>query len=566
MANPRRNRPSPYETTPRSMQQPLLEDEPETPQQEASQLESWNHADTPEQLLQANTNDAETPTRVDTEGELQRTVLRILGRPYASKGEFWSQQLPLSILLGALLGLGTFMFLLGSKQLLAVWYTVDTVEKHGDWKWLIITCAGGLLSALLLSTPYSPNPGATRTAFHDASDLGGNFLEAPMLLLSCIICLASGAPLGPELAIGVLGSSLGAGVAELFGCNPRTTKTLVQAGMAGAFGCLLSSPILGVLLVHELVVTGRGDRLTIDALIDSEETLNVGPYDSDYMEHLVLGGAAASTSFIATQLLMLLMPHTSMMNVEFDLDGEYAHWHLAAAIPLGICCGVAGAIAVVLSGMFRAMRISTCKVLHEEGKLPTFLTILLFPTLAGFGHGLFAIYNPLLVGSGIDWVGYLMQPAQHHEVGRLVLLAVFKFLSMSLCLGFGLVGGPVFPLIFAGACLGVAFGSILPMSLAVPACTAATAGSFVPVPFTLTILVYVMFSLDIHQMGPVFVATISAFSVVGGLGVLRRWGEQRTPSFGGNGVAPPHGNWYEDDQTSEEDILRSVRTMIFGSN
>jgi hypothetical protein len=50
-------------------------------------------------------------------------------------------------------------------------------------------------------------------------------------------------------------------------------------------------------------------------------------------------------------------------------------------------------------------------------------------------------------------------------------------------------------------------------------------------------------------------------TVLGGSCMLRRWGEQMTSWFGGSGVNPPHGNWYEDDQIHDKkDLLRSVRT------
>lgn len=554
--------------TPGLLQQPLLDDEiePATPPHQFLQLENWWFSNTPtEQIDAANVATTQATTEVINEEEAQLIALGILGRPYASESTFWCQQLPLSILLGALLGPGTFLIVSGSRNLLALWCHVESLEDHGHWKWLIVTALGGLLSALLLSTHYSPNPGGVRAFFQDASDLIGDAREAPLILLSSIACLATGVPLGPEISIGVLGSGLGVGLAGLFGCNSRTTKTLVQVGISGAFAGLLPSPVLCVLLVHELAAVGRADRFTVDALIQSEGTSKLlKKHDSDYMELLTLGGAAATTAFV---VIHLLLPH-SIWKPEYELNGDYAHWHLGASILLGICCGIAGFILMIFTGIFRTIRIATCKVLKEKLKLHSFLIILIFPTLAGFLHGMLAIYNPLLIGTGVRWIGDLIENTNGRQVDCLLFIAFCKIIGVSLCSGFGLVGGAFFPMVFVGACLGVAFGSILPLSLTIPACIAATVGSISPIPFTLTICVTLTLSLSVDQMGPVFVATITGFTVVGGFGIIQKLGEKwlvGTRLLQEHNIDEHREDGY-DEHTSEEDILVGIRSMIFSDN
>jgi len=232
---------------------------------------------------------------------------------------------------------------------------------------------------------------------------------------------------------------------------------------------------------------------------------------------------------------------------------------LAAAIPLGIVCGLVTSLALIMLGAFRTIRAKVCEGLEERLGAPKWIGRLLFPTLAGTLHGLLAVSNPYLVGSGIPFVADLIQNRESMKIGWLVLMAFCKAVSMSLSLGFGLVGGPLFPMVFVGLSVGLAFSSILPVSLAVPCCMCATV-IFVPIPFTLVFYVSMALSLTVQQMTPIFVSTFVAYAVTGGLGIIRRLGERRLGirSFGDDLIL------FEDDGPSDQSLLRGIRNAIFG--
>lgn len=535
-------------------------------------------------LITASLITEEDNSQDDQEIENQLVFLRILGRPYAAEAVFWTKAWPLSLIQGALLGLCTAGFITIVHLLLDQWFAAPDLRSHGEMWWLMITSAGGFLSAVTLLFPGAPRRGSIRTSFHDIRDLKGHAFETPYMVASSLIVLATGAPLGPELAIGAMGSGLAAFLASHIKLNRRTEAGLVHTGLVGSLGGLFLSPILGVMLVHELSVAGRPADLLLDTVAGSE--INAPRdfrvhRDHDLMEQVTLGGTAATAAYV---VLRLLAPYTSSEWCQVMDLGEdiFELWHLAAAIPIGLVCGIAGMLAVSLIGVFQSVRVATCDALHEQLKFPKWVGIMLFPALGGVIHGLLSIWNPFLVGSGMRFISDLLQQeVTVTDAPWLVATATCKIVSMSICIGFGLVGGPVFPMVFVGLCLGMAMTPMLPISLAVPCCMCATVGSFVPVPFTLVFYIAFSMSLSVNQIGPVFVATFVAFSFVGGLGIIKKLGEQRlsyvAPEVDLRHWQQPQGEYVEEDDIfqydaldeeldeNEEELAREVRNAVFGN-
>ena len=209
--------------------------------------------------------------------------------------------------------------------------------------------------------------------------------------------------------------------------------------------------------------------------------------------------------------------------------------------------------------------------------MPRWFVLLLFPTLAGLLHGLLSVANPFLAGTGTSFVVRFIQD----DFGKLWLagLALTKVLGMALCLGLGLTGGPLMPLAFSGLCLGIALStSDFPLCLTVPCCICGTIGAFVPMPFSLVLLVSTILNLSNEQMGPPFVSAFVAFTMTGGTGWVRRLGEKRLgvvplqtnnnntndDNNGQHGRGDRHIPAHERNE-SDYDILESIRSTVFGS-
>jgi len=129
------------------------------------------------------------------------------------------------------------------------------------------------------------------------------------------------------------------------------------------------------------------------------------------------------------------------------------------AIPLGVVAGVVGLVGVVLLAVGRsagdavAARLSSPRCPH--------LGLLATPVIGGVLYGLIAVAFPLTLGDGASQLGVIIKDAFASRAGGgelsagfCLLLALAKMLALGVCLGFGFVGGQIFPLMFAGASVG----------------------------------------------------------------------------------------------------------------
>jgi Voltage gated chloride channel len=155
-------------------------------------------------------------------------------------------------------------------------------------------------------------------------------------------------------------------------------------------------------------------------------------------------------------------------------------------------------------------------------------------------------------------------------------------IGLAISAGCGLLGGPVFPMLVVGACVGVSLPSrLVPLNLTLPCCMAASVGAFVPAPFTVISTISLVFRLDTNQSISVFIATMAACTCTGGTGGLRCmfeyvWGVPRLHNAGVGTASPrighePDSTTVNDDEADSErppsdfEILNGVRSAIFGS-
>ena len=123
---------------------------------------------------------------------------------------------------------------------------------NGEIYWSGITSGSGLLIGLL------------RYAFRYPDDLPGLFEEissgyvvpewSPLTYLLSLISLCGGAILGPELALSNIGGGLATYLINKWIKfeHADDRKFVVLGGMAACLGAVLPSPMLGVLMIHEL--------------------------------------------------------------------------------------------------------------------------------------------------------------------------------------------------------------------------------------------------------------------------------------------------------------------------
>jgi len=550
------------------------------------------------------------PSRnVASETGIQVHLRKVWGRSYAANCGFWFD-LSVVAFLGTLSGLAGLAFLVLTVDL-------STATISGTPKWLIVTSVGGLLSGLiLLITPGAITFGADRSFFPDVANLKGKPKQLLSIVLASGVALATGAPLGPELVLSAMGSATARALSYLFGVSRRREACWIYASLSASLGCLVLNPLLSAVLVHELSVAFRSDRLTFDAVAAAGELRQQGqqgdanadayndennsntnaaisfatsfkPKDHDYLEGFTLQMVASTMPFLAMRLISPLSTIAHSIKFKPVNQDDFALWHLAAAIPLGVLCAAVGSSYLIIYSICCRVRKWFRRVLQQRvgASASLWTSAILFSTLAGVLHGCLTLMSPI-AGSSLSTVRDLWNAAVSTDgamwtetptARQLSIAAAVKMVGLGISIGFGLIGGSVVPMAFSGFFLGLALEksvNCFPLSLVIPCCLAATPLSCCPTPVTAVIAVSMTFNCSPEQTVPVAIASAVAWTLSGGMGLfLHIEGQPIGLTVPETIVESPQTREVLDQEEVDEEttpalsdaeILEGIRSTIFG--
>lgn len=383
--------------------------------------------------------------------------------------------------LGLVVGLLGTAFILALREVTsALWPDISRGHGFLDGEWwmpAILSLAGLVvgLSRKLLHTP------TTVSMFAELDEGRVEPTHVAGVVVTGFVSLASGASLGPEAPLASLGGGLGTKVAERQG---RDARVEMFAGMSAAFGGLLGLPLFATSLALELE----------------------HPHRVDYYR-LILPGLLASA--VGTGVFLTFTDHTFLGL--FDLGPvEFRWWHLAVAVPLGALGALLAILCAFTFGLMRKL------------VAPLAAHTVLLPVLGGAIMGLVALVFPLTLFSGEHEFSIALTDAE--ELGGWLLLAVAlaKLVTLATAMSTGFVGGPIFPMLFAGGTVGLWVHSVfpsVPTAVAVSCVMAATPGAFASVPISMLVVVLVLVGSG-SSAAPAAIAVIVAFSLTYGLGLF----------------------------------------------
>ena len=98
----------------------------------------------------------------------------------------------------------------------------------------------------------------------------------------------------------------------------------------------------------------------------------------------------------------------------------------------------------------------------------------------------------------------------------LLALALFKAAALGASLGGGFFGGPIFPIFFIGATLGVAAHAMfpaIPLGLAVGSVMAALGAAVALLPLSMAVLTAILIGSGLETFGAVVVASVTAYAI-----------------------------------------------------
>jgi len=408
----------------------------------------------------------------------------------------------IAVLVGLVTGLSAWLFIVGEH------YAIEFL-----WHWLPAHAPGvpaALVSVAVVATmtalaalvivrvgkrPFDMGHAAAEFDTHGRMDTSHLASGTAYALLS----LFSGAAVGPEGALTDISGGLGTLIADRLRLDKDSIKTMAYAGVAGAFGAFFGAAPVGALLAAELISPKSAaiSRTTIVA--------GLGAGSSAWIVYSMLGGPELAPIFS--------LPGGARMGF-IDLG-------------LGLVLGILGGVIGVAYG---AAMLKTRSALAGLRSRPWRAAL-----AGGSATALAAVVSPYLLFSGQAEIAPLLERAT--TLGALVLvgLGLGKLALSSWGVSTAYFGGPIFPLIFAGTCFGLALNlalPVIPQHVAIVAIVAGMGVAATAAPLSVAIFLAVI--ADPQLISVITIACVAAFVVRQAVaptlpGIYREAGQRANP-------------------------------------
>jgi len=229
--------------------------------------------------------------------------------------------------------------------------------------------------------------------------------------LSTAVSIGTGGPFGAEGPIIATGGAVGSLIGQAIPCSTAERKILLAAGAAAGMAAVFGTPLAAVLLALELLLFEFRSRSLIPVALAAGSAMAVRACFGEPFPMLPLASGEAPG------------PVLSM-----------------ASVAIGIAAGLA---AVLLTHALHGIE-------HLYEKLP--IHWMWWPALGGLVVGVIGWIDPRTLGPGYENLRSLLSGEM--AVSAIAALAVFKFLSWTLCLGSGTAGGTLAPVMTLGGVTG----------------------------------------------------------------------------------------------------------------
>ena len=398
-------------------------------------------------------------------------------RPVTQSAGFWPLMGYAAVLgvFGGFAGL-VFLGLIGDGEK----WNIDS-NPHwlgGHWWWVAVTAAAGLVVGVLHRWLHVPEetPGIIAEAKTGQVDVR----LVPAMVLISAVSLMGGASLGPEKALGSMGGGVATWIARRRALGTEDSQVNVVSGMAGAYGGMLSSPVITVMLLLEVGRPG-GNRFT--------KTL--------------LGTIIASSVSFG---IYFAIAGSLFLGIYKVPQYKFEDWQLLAGVLLGWFAAVVVTILALL--MTLATRVF--------GRIPGIAR----STLGGVLFGLVGVALPLTLFTGSSQLTTVLHDASTLGAGLLAVIVIAKIFTFAVSQGSGFIGGPIFPALFIGGTAGVFVHELIPgvpLGLAFTCLFAAVPGGLVAAPFTVVLLAAFVSQVGGLQTAPVLIAVVTAYLTMEGV-------------------------------------------------
>lgn len=375
------------------------------------------------------------------------TYLNILDQPVRFNPFVFSRTFLLWALTGLVGGIIVGLYWIGLEFLTHQFAFFD------GWKVIPLMAICGFLAGLVIH--FIGDPGEIHLIVNNIRFNNGKLdpKNNPSMVLSSLLCVASGGSLGPEAPLVQVTGSTGTWLGKLLRLKGEELRSLSIAGMASGFTALFGAPLGGSLFSLEILHHKHA---------------------VEYYKAIIPAFVASCFSYLVFALIIHLGlgPVWDLSSYEYSGIFDFGYSVLFAVV------GATFGWAFIFCTKF-------FKSLYEKRPIPIYIKTL----IGGILLGIIAFYFPITRYFG------------HHEINDLLLgnfpltllfaILVFKILAISITVTSGWRGGFIIPLFFVGATLGLIIHQLFPtinVTLAIVSCMAAINACVTRTPMSTTIL------------------------------------------------------------------------------
>ncbi|WP_121668083.1 chloride channel protein [Mesonia aquimarina] len=375
------------------------------------------------------------------------TYLNILDQPFRFNPFVFSRTFLLWAILGLFGGIIAGIYWIGLEFL-----THQLVFFKG-WQVIPVMAICGLLAGLVIH--FIGDPGEIHLIVNNIRFNKGKLdpKNNPSMILSSLLCVASGGSLGPEAPLVQITGSTGTWLGKLLRLKGEDLRSLSIAGMASGFTALFGAPLGGSLFSLEIL----------------------------HYKHAVEYYKAIIPAFVAScfsYLVFALIIHLGLGPI-WDLSAyEYSGiFDFGYAVLFAVVGAVFGWAFIFCTKFFKSI--------FEKKPIPIYIKTL----IGGILLGVIAFYFPITRYFGHHEINELL--SGKFPLTLLIAILIFKIIAISITVTSGWRGGFIIPLFFVGATLGLIIHQLFPsinLTLAIVSCMAAINACVTRTPMSTTIL------------------------------------------------------------------------------
>ena len=353
--------------------------------------------------------------------------------------------------------LWAFLGLVGGLIAGIYWITLEflthQLSAFQGWQVIPLMAGAGLLAGLIIH--FIGDPGEIQLIVNNIRFNKGKLdpKNNPSMILSSLLCVASGGSLGPEAPLVQVTGSTGSWLGKVLRLKGEELRSLSIAGMASGFTALFGAPLGGSLFSLEIL----------------------------HHKHVVEHYQAIIPAFVASCFSYVIFAF--VVHLGFGPIWDLPAYEIADKFDFALA--VFFALFATALGWGFIFLTKLLKTAFQKTAFPIYINTL----LGGIILGVIAYYFPLTRYFGHEQTNHLLEG--QHTLVFLVLLLLFKVLAISVTVTSGWRGGFIIPLFFTGATLGLIIHHFMPevsISLAVISCMAAINVCVTRTPLSTTIL------------------------------------------------------------------------------